>query len=169
MSTLPPLRRLKLTSWSSCTSDCYSEYREVRFFVDAFDALTGSRAAGAQYFIYSNFPPQYENCEDSNACGTEEGAGEVGNTDVIPTVPAESEYLVTVKLSGYYTWYFTSYVGLLGAARSDVNLVESLVAYQDKVILSWDHNGDLDLSVLAFPAEGSADLINWQNTQVSLG
>jgi len=157
-------------SWSSCTSNCYSEYRRVRFFVDAFDALTGSRVQGvsAMYYIYSNFPAQYENC-DASSCGTEEGTGVVGNTNAIPSVPAERTYLVKVKVSGYYTVYFTSYASLLGAANSNINMVQTLATNQDRVVLSWDYSDDLDLSVLAVPGAGTAKVIDWQVRSVNVG
>jgi uncharacterized protein YfaP (DUF2135 family) len=158
--------------WNTCTSDCYFGDVSVPLWVDAFYVMQGwdSRALGATYKIFSDFSTEtMYNCEDLDKCGTLVATGSVVNpTDDfshrIPLVPANNDYLVIVNHPGYIRMYLTVPVSLLGETSGlYVGMVESLQENQDRVVLNWNSNDDLDLVTAAFPSATPAVRVSWES------
>ena len=55
-------------------------------------------------------------------------------------------YLLVLRIAGYYDGYFTVYVDQDGAVEK-LQMVKEMEPNQDRVVLSWSHEEDLDLWV----------------------
>lgn len=105
----------------------------------ARDLVTRARLSNLTYEIYSGYPNQSTGCKSSN-CGALVASGQ-GNAHFVPT---DAHYLLVLKHGGYYNCYLTVYVGQAGASET-CDMVEKMQENQDRVVLSWDSNSDLDL------------------------
>jgi len=130
----------------------------VHVSVDAVDLLDRSEAQGATYQLYAYFSPEsYVECEMSNTCGTLVAEGEVGGYTDVATDSGDTSginYLALIMLEGHYTGYFMKQVSLLGG-RGYSNMVKIMGTDQNRVVLRWDHDADLDLWIDATFGSGS--------------
>ena len=102
------------------------------------------------YKIYQDYPETaYKRCTPasattSNTCGKIVGMG-IGNT---ADLPAGHDYLMVASHDGYFTSYFTFYVEPDGVNVFTLEMVEELSAREERVVLQWDNDVDLDLWVI---------------------
>ena len=128
--------------------------------LQAKNMVTGDQLAGATYEIYSDFDPEsYSGCA-GDACGTSV-ASTMTSLDGMGhgQVPAGDTYLVVSRLIGFYNGYALSYVQSVGA-RVSVDMVAEMADKQERVVLRWDHDQDLDLWV--FDAADTNVYVGWE-------
>ena len=77
-----------------------------------------------------------------STCGTLVAQGAVGETAF---VGPDRGYLGVVETDGFYKGYFTVWVGL--SASTYANMVGTMPALANRVVLRWDSTDDLDLWV----------------------
>ena len=160
--------------WQMCTSNCFEKTstRTVRFSLQANDALNGGLALeSARFRFYTDFPEDYLGCEVSS-CGTlVEDVSDCGgfSSSCQAMVLYDRNYLVVVTKSGFYTGYSTAMAGIAGAQQS-TNMFETLGAKQTRVVLSWDSEIDLDLTISFRDADTlSAQWVNWEQDRWESG
>jgi len=145
-------------SWQTCRYDCYSNFRMVRLSLMAYDILSNNKQLdNTALQIYSEYPDKYDNCEQRSSCGqlvTE------SDTSSVTYVPAERDYLVVAIRGNYYSGYFAGYVGSAGGS-GHLKMVPVLAVGQNRVVLSWDHSGDLDLWIDATWDSGEWDYVGY--------
>lgn len=73
-------------------------------------------------------------------------------------VSAGDTYLVASRLSGFYSGYALLFVPSVGAQVS-VDMVPEMAVEQERVVLRWGHNQDLDLWV--FDAADRDVYVGW--------
>jgi uncharacterized protein YfaP (DUF2135 family) len=97
---------------------------------------------------YASVATVREKCP--SACGLCGGAacGTLVSTFKGPEgyVPADNNYLVVSRKSGYYTGYFATYIGFSGFELT-THMINQLQADRYRVVLRWMHSQDLDLWV----------------------
>ena len=146
--------------WSTCTTDCYTNERLVDVFVYAFDILGDSDVSQATIKVFRDYPQSYSGCLP-DACGQLLYEGTLGEA---VELASENLFLFVVSLEGFYTAYSAS---VIGRTNSDVriSLLRPLGENQDRAVLSWDHEQDLDLWVEARFATGRTSYISWELTE----
>lgn len=122
------------------------EQPEVSISLTFYDILSQTAVSGS-YWIFSEFPDDFAAClnmgqPDSGSCGHLVAFG----SDTEATVFANSNYLIVISGVGYYTGYLLFDVGISAEAFS-FGLVKNMQTNQDRVVLSWGHDQDLDLWV----------------------
>jgi hypothetical protein len=142
--------RYKL-QWRTCKSNCYFNARMVKLALVVDDMLSDRQELrNTAIQVYSGYPADYDNCEHRSACGT---FVTTSNSSSVVSVPADGNYLVIATKSNYYSSYFTGYVGDTGSS-GHLRMVPMLAFGQNRVVLSWDHSGDLDLWIDAMWGSG---------------
>ena len=119
----------------------------------AQDMLTKTQLPCVTHDIYSGYSNEYAGCSGSD-CGVLEASGQHS----VATVSPSKHYLLVLKSEGYYTGYFTVYVGEDGASGT-FNMVKMMEENQDRVVLSWGHSQDLDLWV--YSASDWGQSVGW--------
>ena len=135
-------------SWESCTgATCYKSAPQgpapqVQITVSAENVVTGGSVSGVSFEIYANYPQEFMGCCDS--AGSCAGCGDLAGTGSSFTVAGDEFYLVVAKAASYDTAYYEVYAGLSNSYET-VNMVESMIVGQNRVVLRWGHTSDLDL------------------------
>ncbi len=113
------------------------------------------------YKIYKDYPETaYKRCTPASAttsttCGKIVGMG-IGNT---ADLHAGHDYLMVASFAGFYTGYFTLYVKPDGVNHLTFEMVEELSPREERVVLHWDNDAQLDLWVIN--KEKPTEKIGW--------
>ena len=133
--------------WKTCQTGCYKAnpvgpVPPVVLSFDAENAVTGAALSGVTFTAYVSYPADFSRCYIDATCGTQAGSGSSF------TVGADEHYLILASMSGFYTATYEISPGLDDASAT-IGMVEAMAAGQDRVVLKWEHSGDLDLWVMA--------------------
>jgi cysteine-rich repeat protein len=128
--------------WTTCENNCYWVGPPGIFTFLAKNMVSGAAISGVTYEIYSGYPDAFAGCKQTSSCGSLV----VSTSDAEAIVSAGKHYLIVASVAGYYTGYFTVYLGADGESL-ELGLVARMLADQDRVVLSWGHTQDLDLWV----------------------
>jgi len=115
--------------------------------MNAKDLVSDVELSGVTYTFYSAYPSDFLGCSDS-FCGNKVATSS-DESDVV-SVPADDDYLIVARLDGYYDAYYEIYVDADESSASvSIDMIQSMLVNQDRVVLSWDFLDDLDLWVYA--------------------
>jgi len=126
--------------------------------LSATDMLTGTTLLGATYEIYSGYVSAFMGCTGLS-CGTL--IATVSNSDdgeAHGQVPVDGQYLILAEASGFYRGYISTLVADIGVAI-DVQMVAEMAEGQDRVVLHWKNEQDLDVWV--FDADDRENFVSW--------
>jgi hypothetical protein len=107
----------------------------------ASDTATDAEVRGVSYKIYKNYPDHYEGCTPN--CGTLVHS----TTGTAVTLQGDVWYLVHAHAaSGYYDSYWIQ--KWLIDATETIDIVREMAVGQNRLVLTWRHSADLDLTVV---------------------
>ena len=156
----PPQAPLHLVRWNA---------RDVLFGIrDCGRGLGVECPLDISYNIYQDYPEEgYKWCTPasataSNTCGRIVAMG-IGNT---ADLHAGKDYLLVASHAGFYTGYFTIPVEAGGDNDFTLEMVEELSAREERVVLHWESNDDLDLYVVN--ADDSNNKVYWGRDEASI-
>jgi hypothetical protein len=151
-------------------SDCNqpTEGTAVTLTVSAIDLISGEYPTGKalKVQVYSGYPWPFYDCKDASffACGTmvEEGTISASGSGSIAIslkvrTGAAAWYLIVVggESTGYGWSYYEKHLTAGGDNSVHARLLPTLGVNQDRVVLSWPHDGDLDLWIFVKDSNGN--------------
>jgi len=151
-------------------SDCNqpTEGTAVTLTVSAIDLISGQYPTGKEFHVqvYSGYPWPFDECKDMSffACGTMVANGTItaSNSGSIAIslkvrTGAAAWYLIVVGGEGTgYGWsYHEKHLTAGGDNTVHASLLQKLGVDMDRVVLSWPHDGDLDLWIFVKDSNGN--------------
>jgi hypothetical protein len=130
-------------TWSVPSSFTFTGLIQLRVGVAfvAADTATGAEVTGVSYSIYQDYPDDYEGCTPN--CGTLVHS----TTGTAVTLDGDFWYLVHAHVaSGYYDSYWEQKWHI--DATESIDTVREMAVGQNRLVLTWRHSADLDLTVV---------------------